>query len=228
MLATQLIDDEVLREIGILILVDQDIAEEVAVLLCYLGVVAEEYVGVEQEVVEVHSTGTETSLPIYTVDVVHHGALLLDVHVAQFAIGGIGAGSDKGVLGIGNNALHGCGLVYLVVELHLLDDGLEERTRVGRVVYGEVGTEAQALGIGVKNARKDGVESAHPQSRSHLLAYELCNALFHLVGGLDGECESQNAPGLVARREKVCNLVGEYTGLTRAGTSNDELRAVGI
>ena len=44
--ATQLIDNEVLREVGILLLIDQHIAKEVAVTLCHVGVIAEENVGI--------------------------------------------------------------------------------------------------------------------------------------------------------------------------------------
>ena len=53
--------------------------------------------------------------------------------------------------------------VYLLVELHLLDDALDERPRVLCVVDGIVVREAYLLCLVTEYAREDRVESAHTQ-----------------------------------------------------------------
>ena len=61
---SQLADNEVLGEIGILILVYQDVGEQVAVVLQHVGVVPEKYIGIEQQVVEIHCPRHGTALLI--------------------------------------------------------------------------------------------------------------------------------------------------------------------
>lgn len=69
----QLIDDKMLSKIGILILIDQNIPELVLIKLQYIGVVSEKDIGIKQQVIEIHRSGTGTTTPIYLIDVAYCG-----------------------------------------------------------------------------------------------------------------------------------------------------------
>ena len=84
--------DLVLGLVGVLVLVDEDVAEPLAVVVEDVGVLAEQAHDVEQQVVEVHRTGTLES------------CLVLGVHVGMLAVedvlglGGSGCRVDQFVL----------------------------------------------------------------------------------------------------------------------------------
>lgn len=66
-------DDEVLGVVGVLVLVDHDVAEALLVLEEHGWEVAEEDVHVEEEVVEVHGHGVTEALVVHLVDLREHG-----------------------------------------------------------------------------------------------------------------------------------------------------------
>lgn len=147
----QLVDDKVLGKVGILILIDQKVAKLVLVKLQHVGVIAEENIGIEQQVVEVHRTGPGTTAPIGLVYIADKGPLRLHVGLVQGGIGSIGRGGDEGILGVGDNSLHGSRFVDFVVERHLLDNCLYEAARVGLVVNRKVAREAYPLGMSTQD-----------------------------------------------------------------------------
>ena len=83
---SQLTDDEVLGEIGILILVYQDVGEQVAIVLQYVGVIPEKYIGIEQQVVEIHCPRHETALSVDTVYFVNEGPFRTSIHLDKFPV----------------------------------------------------------------------------------------------------------------------------------------------
>ena len=70
----QLLDDEVLGEVGVLVLVHQDVAEAVLVFVEQIGEVPKQHIHLVQQVVEVHLTRTKASDLILRIDVGQHGA----------------------------------------------------------------------------------------------------------------------------------------------------------
>ena len=142
MIARQLEDDAVLGEVGVLVLVHEDVLEVCSILLQHVRMVSEEQEGVEQEVVEVHGVGLPASLPIVAVDVAQGRDAGGLVSLQGFAVIGVRGRCDQVVLGVGDAPLHQTGFVGLFVQLHFLDDGAEEAARVVRVVDGEVGSES--------------------------------------------------------------------------------------
>ena len=74
-LGSKLLDDEMLGTVGVLILIDQHIAEILLVEFKHIGMVAEEDVGIDQQVVEVHGSCLETAVPVVPVDNVKQWAL---------------------------------------------------------------------------------------------------------------------------------------------------------
>ena len=115
-----------LRLVGVLVLVDQDVAETFYIALAHVGVVVEEEVGVEQQVVEVHGLGCAEALLVDVVDASH---LPQPVHVVAARNGSIGAVSRRQqqvVLGLGDAGRHDVGLILLVVEPEFAHNEFEE------------------------------------------------------------------------------------------------------
>ncbi len=61
---------QVLGEVCVLILVDKHVAEILPEMGQYVGIVAKEHVGVEQQVVEVHRSGYAATVAVQAVDLV--------------------------------------------------------------------------------------------------------------------------------------------------------------
>ena len=125
-LFAQLVHNQVLREVGVLVLVDEDVAEEFLILLQHIFVVAQQDVGVEQQVVKVHRSGDAAAVPIGLVDGGGFGTLGIAVGIDEVLVAGIVIGSDQCVLGIADLVLNGGGLIDLVVQPHVLDDQLDQ------------------------------------------------------------------------------------------------------
>ena len=62
-------DDLVLRHVGVLVLVDEDVLESLVVVLEHVGVGAEQPHGVDEQVVEVHRPGLQQAGLVLGVDV---------------------------------------------------------------------------------------------------------------------------------------------------------------
>ena len=214
MLLGELPHDAVLGIVGILILIDQDVGKLRGIACQHLGMVLKQEVGVEEDIVEIHRTCLAATLLVAQVDFARLGHLGMAVVGHGKSIGGIHLGGHQAVLGIRNAALDDIGFVHLIVELHLLDDGLEQALRVGLVVDGEVGCKPDVLGLGSQNTQEHTVEGTHPQVASTVLAHTLTYAVAHLTCRLIGEGEGQDAPRLQAQFHEVSHLVGEHTGLT--------------
>ena len=90
---------------------------------------------------------------------------------------------------------HGYRLIHLFVEIHFLDDSLDERPGVGLVVYGEVGVITNMTCLCPKDMREYRVECSHIDIAC-LWAYDGLDTLFHLLCRLVGECEGKDVPWL--------------------------------
>ena len=69
----KLFDNEVLRVVGVLVLIDHDVLESVLILEQHIGEVAQEDVHVEEQVVEVHGHGIAQAVVVVLVDFGNHG-----------------------------------------------------------------------------------------------------------------------------------------------------------
>ena len=86
--------NEVLREVGVLVLVNKDITEKLLVLLQHVRVVTQHEVGVEQQVVKVHRSGDAATLPVGSVYVHDFGAHGIAVGINEALVTGIIVGCD--------------------------------------------------------------------------------------------------------------------------------------
>lgn len=152
----------VLGVVGVLVLVDKYVCEKITVCGEYVGVVAQEHVGVEKEVVEVHCAGYTAAVAVGLVYFDCAFAACGAVVCHKFLVGGVVFGRTEHVFGPRNVGQHLAGAVDFVVELHLAYYCLDERLGVGCVVDGKVRVEAYSVGMAAEYARKDRVERTHP------------------------------------------------------------------
>ena len=220
-LAGEEADDPVLRAVGVLVLVDQDVAPEPAVPGQHLGHLVEEAHGEEQQVVEVHAAG---GLQARLVAPVHRGQPLL-------------AGTARGLLDVGRgqhlvlgraDAVHdragGDALVLEPLRAHaLLDQGLA----VVLVVDREVRRIAEMAHVLAQHAHADGVEGGHQRRLEPGGREERLHAPGHLAGRLVGEGDGEDVSGVhAAHADQIGHAVGDDARLAASGRGEDEERAV--
>ena len=137
---------------------------EVLVLLTHLGIVAQEEIGVDKQVVEVHGAGLAATLLIAAVDLAHERCGVDLVVSPEVRVTHIELRQDELVLGSTDATADGRRLVLLVIELHLLDDNLDEALAVRSIIDSEVRGIAEAVAFDAQDAREDAVEGAHPET----------------------------------------------------------------
>ena len=135
---SQLQHNAVLCKVGILILIDQNIAELILIAGQHLGVVAKQQESIEQQIIKIHCIRLPASFPIPAVDIADCRHLCRTVSFVGFFVIGITVRGDEMILGIGNARLHYSGFVYLLIEPHLLDDRAQKAFAVRRIVNGEL------------------------------------------------------------------------------------------
>ena len=217
--------DHILRIVGILILVNQNILEQILIARQHVGTVPQQDIGLQQQVVEVHSPVLLAAPAILGIYVPEVGYLRLPVLGRVGRVGDVGRGRHKAVLGVGYAREYAVGLVLVVRELHLLADRLDEVLGIRGLVDRIARREAYALGILAQDARKDRVERTHAYVAA-LAAYHLLDAAAHLLRRLVGEGQRQ----YVLRRDTLLQHVGyargEHPRLARTRARDDERRCV--
>ena len=219
-------DDDVLRVVGVLILVDEDVAELLLIAGQHLGRVAQQDVGLQQQVVEVHSAVALAALAVDVVDVAELGDLRLPVLGGEGRIGEVGAGGHEAVFREGDARGQRIGLIAVVRKVQLADDGFQQVLAVGGFVDGERLRKADRLGVLAQDAREDRVEGSHADVAAAVSRHHLRDARAHLLGGLVGEGERQDVVGRHALLDHVGDARCEHARLARAGAGDDERRGV--
>ena len=221
-------ENAVLREVGVLVLVDENVAEACLVAFAHFGVVAEEEKRVEEQVVEVEGLGGAEVPLVAFVDFVEALHALGVVAPLDGRVGCVGRGEDEAVLGFRDAAGHTARLVDLFVEAQFFHNVFQEGAGVGSVVDAEVGGDARVGCLHAEQTGKKAVERAAPHAVGREVGTDLPDAFVHLAGGLVGKGEGENAPRLSALLQQVGYLVGQYTGFARTCAGNDERGAVGV
>lgn len=208
--ADQLPHQRVLGVVGVLVLVDQDVAEAAAVVL---GDVRE---GLEQvdrrhdDVVEVQGVGLAQA---GLVERVRLGEGLLET------VGGLpgeGLLVDELVLEVGDLGGEGLRRELLRVQVEVAADQGHQALGVGGVVDRERRGEAELLRLAAQDADARAVEGHDPHGVG-AGADELLDALLHLARGLVGEGDREDLPGVrPALGQQVGDAVGENAGLAGA------------
>jgi hypothetical protein len=192
MLFAEAEDDGMLGVVGVLILVDEDVLESLAILVKDGGMIPKEEIGLEEQIVEIHHSGLATPELITGIEVANERDPAVDIVLPGFAVVFVGGGGDKGVFGIGDTSLHKCGEIDLVVKVHLLDERLDEAFGIGRIVDGERRGISDTVGLIPQDAGKDRVKGTHTEKIHRITSYNGGDTCFHFPSGLIGKGESKD------------------------------------
>ena len=217
--------DDVLRIVGVLILVHEHIPELLLVAGQHVLAVTQQYVGLQQQVVEIHRSVLLAALAIDVVYVAELRYLLLTVLGTVRRIGEIGSGRNQAVLGIGDARGYGIGLVLVVRQVHVANDGLQQVLDVRRLIDGERLGKTYAVGIFAQYAGKYRVERSHAYVAA-LRADHALDALAHLLGGLVGKGQRKYVEGCNSLFYHVGYARGQHARLARARSGDYERRLV--
>ncbi len=195
MFGRQHLHNQVLRHVGILVLVHQNKLEMLLPTFQHLGTLLKQRVGIEQDIIEVEGFGRATTVDVLGIDLGNAGQMAVPVALLKIGRVEIVFGRYQCILGIGNARSHGGELVDFLIELHFLDDGFEQAFGIGRVVDAEIGRVAESGGFHTQNAQEQRVESAHPQARGRTGIHQFGHTFFHFTRCLVGKGQGQNVPG---------------------------------
>jgi hypothetical protein len=178
---------QILRDVRILVLVDQDELEALLILLEQFRVQPEQADALQEQVAEVG--GVERLQPL----------LIRRVELLALAVGKARGFARRHLLGgepavlpaVDQRGEHAAGPALFVQPLGF-QELLEQPDLVVGVEDGEVGFEADQFGMPAEDLHADGVEGAHPGHALDHLADHVADPLLHLARGLVGEGDGQD------------------------------------
>ena len=213
---------QILRHVGVLVFVHQDVFEAVLEILQHLRVLLEDAQVFHQEVAEIDRVERFEALLIGGVEfralAVGEGKALTLGHLV---------GAKRLVLPAVNEACQLAGGPALLVDAGGLDHLFHQADLVVRVQNSEVGSQPGKLRMAAQNLGAQRVEGAEPLHALHRAADQCADALLHLAGGLVGEGHRQNLarPG-AAGVEQMRQPRGQHPRLAGAGARQHEHGAI--
>ena len=212
--AGQQAQPQVLGDVGVLVFVDQHVAEPGLVVREHLRVVAEQPQHLQQQVAEVCRVELLQAL------------LVGGVEGCALALGKGEGLPARHLIGRQPSILpavdQGCQLAArpaVLVEALALDHLLDEAHLVVGVEDGEARLEAHQLGVPAQDLDADGMEGSEPRHALHGAADQLADAILHLARGLVGESDGQDLRAArPTRAQDVRDAGGENPRLTRASS----------
>ena len=207
----------VLGDVGVLVLVDEDVLEALLIAAQHIGVVAEQLHGLHEQIVEVHRPG---AVQARLVVAVHLGMLAVeDVRCPSSRFVGV----DEFVLPEADDAVHPARREALGVEAQIADDVAGEAFGIGLVVDAERTRVAEQVGVGPQDAHARGMERADPHLVRHG-PHQHCHALAHLGRGLVGERDGEDLHRVHTLFDEVGDAMGEHPGLARTSAGHHQQR----
>ena len=218
-LSGELSDQDILRMIGVLVLVDEDVPEPAPVRAGDLGERLQQVDRDHDQVVKVHRAGRDEPALVLGVGL---GGRLLPVPAGA---GGGGLVVDQVVLEVGDLRDHRLRRVVLGIKLKLAADQRHQPPRVGLVVDRERRRVAEPPRFPAQDPDAGRVERQQPHGPSPRPG-ERRGPGRHLPRRLVGERDGQDLGGRDAPLgQQVGDPVGQHAGLARAGPGHDEQRA---
>ncbi len=213
---------QILRDVGVLIFVDQDEFEAALILAEHVGVLAEQPDAFEQEIAEVG--GVEDFQPLLK-GLVELEPLAVGEH-RGFA-GRHLLGRQPAVLPAVDQRGQDARRPALLVDVLGFEQLFEQPDLVVDVENGEVAFQPDQLGMAAQDLHADGMEGAEPWHALDHLADDLADAVLHLARRLVGEGDGEDLarPG-AAEAEDVGDAHGEHAGLAGAGAGQHQHRTV--
>ncbi len=218
----QQLQPQILRDVGVLILVDQDEFEPLLKRAQHVGVLAEQADVLQQQVAEVG--GIERLQPLLIRDV---KLLALAVGKARRLAGGNILGREAAVLpAVDQHRQHARGPA-LLVELLGLQDLLHHADLVVGVEDREIVLQADQFGVPAQDLHADRVEGAEPGHALDDLPDHLADAVFHFARRLVGEGDGKNLARMrAAEVQYVRDARGEHAGLAGTGAREHQHGAI--
>ena len=213
---------EILRDVRILILVDQNELEAALILAEHVGVLAEQPDVFEQQVAEIGGVENLQALLKRLVEfqplAVGEGGRLAGRHLL---------GREPAVLPAVDQHGEHARRPALVVDAFGGEQLLQQPDLVVDIENGEVGFEPDQFGMAAQDFHADRMEGAEPGHALDHAADDLADAVLHLARRLVGEGDGEDLAGPgAAGGEDMGDAHGEHAGLAGAGAGQHQDRAV--
>ena len=214
---------EILRHVGVLVLVDEDEAEAPMIVGQHFRLVLEDRQVVQQQVAEV--AGVERAQAFLVGLVEFHRAPAREIPglARRNAFRGQAA-----VLPALDDRQHGPRRPFLLVDVLGPQQLLDQADLVVGIEDGEVALETDGFRVAPQDTRGDGMEGAEPPALHRGAVEQRRNAVLHLARRLVGEGHSEDLAGRarLAGDQQVGEARGQYPGLAGAGAGQHQHRAV--
>jgi len=212
----EFLDQLVLRMIGVLVLVHQDVPEPAPIVLGDIAEQLEHGYGARDQVVEVEGIGRGQA------------PLVVSIGLGQGALGMIGCPRgialmvDELVLEVGDLGEEAAWVVPLRIEVEVAQDHGHQACRIRLVVDGEVGRNPEPTSLTAQDAYAGAVEGRDPHD-ARPAADQLGYPLLHLAGCLVREGDGEDLPGLgIPGCQQVSDPARQHASLARSGPGHDE------
>ncbi len=214
---------EVLGDIGVLIFVDQQIAETLVIVGQHIRMLGEQGQVVQQQIAEI--AGVEDAQPLLIHRIEGHAAIAGEMR----AFGRRGLFRRPApVFPVIDQAGQMLGRPALGVDVFGFEKLLDQALLIVGVDDGVAGLEPHQLGVPAQDLGGDGMEGAQPAQALGRRPDDVGDARAHLPRGLVGEGDGQELPGpSLAGGQDVGQAGGEDPGLAGAGAGQDQNRALG-
>ena len=218
----QQLQPAVLGVVGVLVLVDEHVAERAGVVVAHLLEQLEHVDRAHEQVVEVHRVHAVHLALVGPVDVGHR---LLEERAHHLRIR---IGVAQLVLGVGDLVVDRRRREPLGVDPELVEAALDQPPRVGLVVDREPARVPELVGVGAEHPGAGGVERHHPH-RADPAADQQLGAVAHLPRRLVRERDREDLVRLGrVGRDQIGDPVGEHAGLARPGAGQDQQRPLAV
>ena len=211
---------EILRDIGILILVHQHVAEAVLVELQNIRILAPQPQAFEQEIAEIGGVERLQALLVERIELarapMREGAGLAGGHLV---------GPEPAILPRIDQPGELARRPAFLVDPLGLENLLEQAQLIVGGEDGEIGAQIDELGMPAQDLGADRVEGAEPGHALADLADQRGDALLHLPRGLVREGDREDLEGArLARGDQMRDPRGEHPRLSRPGTGQHQNR----
>ena len=215
-------DELVLREVDVLILIDEDVAELRLIAHARFVVALEQLDRAPDQIVEIEAVRLFEAAFVFAIDL--RVALADERGILRL----VGIGRPQVILRFGDLGERGARSDLALVEIEIVQDLANDRALVRIVHDREVRGDPDLATVAAQNAHAHRVERAHPEIARDRADHAL-QARFHLAGSLvrKGHGEDPVRKDLLLV-EQVRDPVREHARFARTGTCEDEDRAIGL
>ena len=213
----QMLHQQILRAIGVLIFIHQQVLESRAINGLH-GVFTEQPFGVKQQIIEITGPMVAQAFLVKRVGVQHLTGPGIDGFFHRFFR------KQAAVLEIGNHLQHTARMELFFGHFQFRQHLLHQAFLIRWIKDHEVAAHWRAIALATQNARAKRVEGAHPKLR-HGNRNKLCHPVPHFFGGLVGEGHGQDGAGVrTLLLDEPRDAPRDDRGLARPSAREDQQR----